>query len=356
MKSIEPLLMIYGANGYSAQLIIEECLTKNIKPILAGRNVKSVQQLAQKYNCDFRTFDLSDDKVVDSAIEDVHTLINCAGPFKFTAKELIEACLRTKTNYLDITGEIPVLHLAFSKLKDAIRNKIIILPSVGFDIIPTDCLAKRMSELMPDAKYLKLGLINNRGKISRGTLLTTLEFLAGKGMIRRDNKLIESGIGELTVNVKLKDFSFKGISIPWGDVYSTIYSTKISNAEVYLAVSDLLYYFRNFAVFFLKILKIKFIKKLISAFIKKNITGPSKQERDSAKTFIWCRVENTKGEMKEEVYQVMEGYNLTAKGAVECALRVMRNNLKPGVYTPALAFGSDFLNQFVIETVKKKIN
>ena len=31
-------LMIYGAGGYSAQLIIEELLKKGIRPILAGRN------------------------------------------------------------------------------------------------------------------------------------------------------------------------------------------------------------------------------------------------------------------------------------------------------------------------------
>jgi len=353
MKTADSLIMVYGANGYSARLIIEELLLRKIKPILAGRNVIAIVQLANEYKCDYKIFNLDDENVIDAALSNIHTLINCAGPFKYTAKELIEACIRTKTNYLDITGEIPVLHLAFSMAKQAKKKGIVILPSVGFDIIPTDCLAKRLSEMMPDATHLKLGLINNRGKISRGTLLTTLEFLGGIGKIRREGKIVDSKLGELSIKVILKNFSFRGMSIPWGDVYSSYISTKIPNAEVYLAGSYFLIHWRKVIITFLKILKIPFIKKITAYLIKKNITGPSKQERDSAKTFIWGRVENAKGEMKEEVYQVMEGYNLTGKGAAVCAECVLTNSLKPGVYTPSSAFGSSFLDQFVIKVIHK---
>jgi len=45
----------------------------------------------------------------------------------------------------------------------------------------------------------------------------------------------------------------------------------------------------------------------------------------------------------------MEGYNLTAKGAAEAAIRVLKNEIKPGTYTPSLAFGSNFLELFVVK-------
>ncbi len=351
MKTTQPKLMIYGANGYSARLIIDELIKKNIKPILAGRNEAALKQLADKYDCDYKSFDLSEDEKVNVALEGVHTVLNCAGPFKYTAKDLIDACLRTKTNYLDITGEIPVLHLAFSHNQKAKENGIVILPSVGFDIIPTDCLAKRLSEQMPDAAHLKLGLINKRGKISRGTLLTTLEFLGGNGKVRRHGKLTDSKIGELTIDVKNKDFSFSGISIPWGDVYSSFHSTGIENAEVYLATPKIIVRLRLLLLSILKILTMQTIKNIVASYIMKNITGPTKEERDSTLTYIWGRVENAKGEMIEEVYQFMEGYNLTAKGAAECAERVLKNSLQPGTYTPSLAFGSEFMNLFVIKRI-----
>ncbi|MEW5843644.1 MAG: saccharopine dehydrogenase NADP-binding domain-containing protein [Bacteroidota bacterium] len=351
MNAAPSKLMIYGATGYSAQLILEELISRKVKPILAGRNESGTKKIADKFDCEYRVFDLTDDTRIDKALNDIHTLLNCAGPFRMTAKELIEACLRTKTNYLDITGEIPVMHLAFSMSKRAKKNRIVIMPSVGFDIIPTDCLAKRLSEKMPDAANLKLGLINKRGKISRGTWLTTLEFLKGMGRIRRDGKLIESPIGEYAINVKLKNFSFSGLSIPWGDVYSSFRSTGIPNGEVYIAMPERVVKFRKLLTLFLKIFRIKFVKNFTASYIQKNLTGPSKKERDSAKTYVWGRVENAKGEMIEEVYQVMEGYNLTAVGAAECTIRILNNSVGPGFYTPSLAFGSAFMDQFVIRRI-----
>ena len=343
--------MIYGAIGYSARLIVDELILRNIKPVLSGRNEAILRQLAHKFNCEYTAFDIIDENKVDESLKDIHTLLNCAGPFKNTAKELMEACLRTTTNYLDITGEMPVMHLAFSMDKLAKEKGIVILPSVGFDIIPTDCLAKRLSEQMPDATHLKLGLINKRGKISRGTWLTTLEFLGGTGKIRRHGKIIDSKIGEFKIYVNEKNFSFRGISIPWGDVYSSYHSTGIENVEVYLAMPNIVVMLKHLLIFFLKILKVKFFKNIAANYIKKNLTGPTKEERDSTESYVWGRVEYAEAEKIEEVYQVMEGYNLTAKGAAECAQRVLSDLVGPGTYTPSLAFGSDFLDLFVIRRV-----
>ncbi|MFA5805048.1 MAG: saccharopine dehydrogenase NADP-binding domain-containing protein [Melioribacteraceae bacterium] len=344
-------LMVYGANGYSAKLIIEELISRGIKPILSGRNESALKHLSDKYDCEYRAVDLYDYKKLDTVLSGVHTVLNCAGPFKFTAKEIMEACLRCKCNYLDITGEIPAMYLAFYMNQKAKEKGVVFLPSVGFDIIPTDCLAKRLSEQMPDATHLKLGFSNKGGKISRGTWLTTLEFLGGTGRIRRDGKLIESKIGEYTIDLRMKNFSFCGISIPWGDVYSSYLSTKIPNVEVYIALPRLIVKSKLLLLFFLKILKVHLIKNIVAIFMKKTLTGPSKSKRDSTKTYVWGRVENSKGKMIEEVYHVMEGYNLTAKGAAECVERVLKNTLKPGTYTPSLAFGSDFMDLFVIRKI-----
>jgi short subunit dehydrogenase-like uncharacterized protein len=344
-------LMIYGANGYSAQLIIEELLNRGIKPILAGRNETAIKNVSKKYSCEYRVFDLTDEQKSIEAFSNVHTVLNCAGPFKYTAKDMIDYCLRTGTNYLDITGEMPVHAYAFGCDKQAKEKGIVILPSVGFDIIPTDCIAKRLSEQMPDATSLKLGFLNINGKISRGTMLTTLEFLGGAGRIRRNGKLVESPIGEYRIRVKKDNFMFNGISIPWGDVFTSYLSTGIPNIEVYLGLSYSVFLSRKILLSLAKLLRIPVIKKITSDYIKIKFTGPNKNKRDSTKTFIWGRVENEKGEMAEEIYQVMEGYNLTAVGATESAIRVLNDEVKPGAYTPSLAFGSKFLDLFVVKKI-----
>ena len=99
-------LMVYGANGYSAKLIIEELISRGLKPILSGRNESALKELSHKYDCEYRAVDLYDNNKLDAVLIGVHTVLNCAGPFKFTAKEIMEACLRCKCNYLDITGQL----------------------------------------------------------------------------------------------------------------------------------------------------------------------------------------------------------------------------------------------------------
>jgi short subunit dehydrogenase-like uncharacterized protein len=344
--------MIYGANGYSAKLIIEELLNRGIKPLLAGRNGSAIKKAAEKYSCEYKIFDLADDKKSIKSLTGIHTVINCAGPFKYTAKEMIDYCLQTKTNYLDITGEMPALAYAFGCDKNAKDNGIVILPSVGFDIIPTDCLAKRLSEQLHDATHLQLGFMNRKGGISRGTSLTTLEFISGKGKIRKNRQIIDSPIGQYSIKVRANRFSFFGISIPWGDVFTSYFSTGIPNVKVYMGLSKTLFAMRKVLTLLLKIYKLPFVKKISANYISRKFTGPDKAQRDSTLTYVWGRVENEKGEIIEEAYRVMEGYNLTAKGAAEAAIRVINNEVIPGTHTPSLAFGSGFMDLFVIERVE----
>jgi short subunit dehydrogenase-like uncharacterized protein len=351
MESTTNKLMVYGANGYSAQLIIEELISKNIKPVLAGRNASRIIPLADKFKCEYRIFDLDNDELIEKYLEDVHTLINCAGPFRKTAKDLMEACLQSKTNYLDITGEIPVFHLAFSLAAKAKERGVTFLPGVGFDIIPTDCVAKKLSEQMKDASELKLGFLNIGGGISRGTLLTTLEFLGGNGFIRKNSNVVESKIGAHTINFTKNNFSFYGISIPWGDVYTSYYSTGIPNVEIYLGLSRIVFILRNILLLAVKIFKTDFVKRIASNYVSKNLSGPPKNKRDSTETYVWGKVKNERGEMIETAYRFMEGYNLTAKGAAEAAERVLKNSVPPGTFTPSLAFGSDFMDLFVLKKI-----
>lgn len=351
MNRSEKKLMIYGANGYSAQLIIEELLKKGIKPVLSGRNWEAVSSIAQKYSCEFRIFDLTREAESYRSLDDIHTVLNCAGPFKYTAKDLIDYCLDTSTNYIDITGEIPVFAYAFGNNRKAVEKGIVILPGAGFDIIPTDCLARRLSEKLPDATSLKLGFSNKKGRISRGTLLTTLEFIGGKGKIRKDGKIIDSPVGEYHVRIKNNKFSFYGLSIPWGDVLTSSYSTGIPDSEVYLGLPGPLFYLHPVLLLFIKLFKLNFVRKLASDYIRRNITGPDLNRRRITETYIWGRVENKMGRVEEEVYRILEGYDLTARGAAECAARILDGNVKPGTHTPSTAFGSNFLDLFVLEKI-----
>ena len=106
--------MIYGANGYTAQIIIKVAQERGMKPILAGRNSKVIEALAEEHGLKYSIFKLADSISAIKALENVDIILNCAGPFSETAETIIGACIKTSTHYLDITGEIDVFEQAHS--------------------------------------------------------------------------------------------------------------------------------------------------------------------------------------------------------------------------------------------------
>jgi len=344
-------LIIYGAYGYSAKLILENLAKKEIKPMLAGRDEYKLRKVSNQFDCDYVVFDLENEDVIKKNLEDYHTLLNCAGPFKFTAEKLIRACFETQTNYLDITGEIPVLEKAWEYDEQAKEKEITILPAVGFDVIPTDCLAAKLKMNMPDAVSLKLGFEGKGAKMSRGTNLTTLEMINDSGKIRKNGEIVPVNIGDLTYEIKNDKIEFQGIAIPWGDVSTAYHSTGIPNIAVYFGLPKIAFASRRLLTVGKDLLGINLIKDFLKKQISERMSGPTEYERQKASMIVWGEVENIKGEKLFEAYRFIEGYELTGRGAAEAVIKVINNEVNFGTQTPSLAFGYSFMDQFIIEKI-----
>ncbi len=167
--------MIYGANGYTGRIIVKVALERGMTPILAGRNGPEIKELAEDHGLQYSAFDLGDSDAVTRELKDVDILLNCAGPFSATAETLMISCLVSSTHYLDITGEIDVFEHAHSLDEAAKEANILLCPGVGFDVIPTDCLAAHLKEALPTARTLSLAFQPVGSKVSPGTAKTTVE-------------------------------------------------------------------------------------------------------------------------------------------------------------------------------------
>jgi short subunit dehydrogenase-like uncharacterized protein len=184
--------MIYGANGYSGHLVAAEARPRGLNPVLAGRRAGPIAKLAAELGLPMRVFGLDDAPVAAAAIADIAVVANCAGPFAATSAPMIDACLTSRAHYLDITGEIEVFVAAHRRHADAEAVGIVICPGVGFDVIPTDCMAAVLKEALPNATHLVLAF-EARGPMSPGTARTmALSLRLGQhgGRVRR-NRVIE---------------------------------------------------------------------------------------------------------------------------------------------------------------------
>src|SRR5262245_34876010 len=100
--------MIYGANGYTGELIAREAKARGLQPMLAGRNAEAVAALARELGLEHLPLGLDDAGALDRALAGFTAVLHCAGPFSRTAGPMAAACLRARAHYLDVTGEVEV--------------------------------------------------------------------------------------------------------------------------------------------------------------------------------------------------------------------------------------------------------
>ena len=114
---------------------------------------------------EYRLISLDDPKALEVALKEVPVVLNCAGPFQRTYKPVVDACLRTGRHYLDITGEIAVFEALAAQDAEAKKAGVMFLPGIGFDVVPSDCLAAHLKHRLPEATHLTLAISSLGGGI-----------------------------------------------------------------------------------------------------------------------------------------------------------------------------------------------
>jgi short subunit dehydrogenase-like uncharacterized protein len=331
--------MIYGANGYTGDLIAREAVKRGEKPILAGRNAETVTALARELGCESRVFGLEN---ID--LSGVSLVLHCAGPFIHTSKPMVDACLGAGAHYLDITGEVSVYETIFARDEEARRRNVILLPGVGFDVVPTDCLAAMLHQRLPDATELWLAFNSNRGGISRGTMNTVIESMGEGGVIRRNGKIERVPTLYDVQTIPFADGPRLAMTIPWGDVSSAYRTTGIPNIRVYRGASpNAVKRFRRMRTFE-PFLRNRLAKSLMRRFMNKR-AGPSESQRAAAHMDLWGRAVNAKGEDVTMTMKIVEGYTFTVLAALAAVGHVLMSPPPAGALTPALAFGAEFVKE-----------
>jgi len=333
-------LLLYGANGYTGRLIAEAARRAGLRPVLAGRRAEAVEPLAKTLGCESLCFPMTDPALVTQMVEPFGALLLAAGPFSKTSAVALEACLRAKTAYLDITGEIEVFEACFARHREAEEAGVAVLPGTGFDVVPSDSLAASLAAALPGATHLTLAF---RGfKTSAGTMKTMIEGAPKGGAARVDGKLVRVPPAWKTMTVPFPDKPRLAMTIPWGDLSTAFRSTGIPNIEVYMAVPPSAISAAKRSAFLAPVLSLGFVQDFLKARVERNVKGPTAEERRRERSFLWGRV--SKGEREVTgTLETPEGYALTAETAVAIAERLLAGGVRPGVSTPSQAFGARFI-------------
>lgn len=345
-------LLIYGSYGYTGQLICKHALAKGLKPVIAGRDEQKTKKQAQELGLDYLVFDLNNHQKVVENLKPFQVVLHCAGPFMYTSLPMINACLEAKTHYLDITGEYQVFEQAYKMDEKAKAAEVLLMPGVGFDVVPSDCLAAYLYKILPTADTIELVLSQQGGRLSQGTAITVAENLGQPTMARRNGKLEEFENGELVRTVNINGKNKQAVAISWGDIASGFRSTKVPNITVYNTLPPKVISSMKWSNYIGFILRNKWVKNRVINNIKKRPPGPSDSERNAASSVIWGEAKNLLGISKSVQLNLPEGYTITFLTAVDIAQKVLTSTSVFGAKTPSQVFGCDYILQF--EGVKRK--
>jgi len=335
-------LLIYGVTGYTGRLILDEARARGLRPILSGRNADAVRALAAEYGLEARPASLGDPAALREALTGVGAVLHCAGPFFRTVSDMLAACLDKGVHYLDITGEIAVFERLAGASERARAAGITLLPGVGFDVVPTDCLAAHLKRRLPGATSLELAFSGGSGP-SHGTAATVIEGMGQGGAIRRNGRIERVPSAWKTRTVDFADKRRLCVTIPWGDVSTAFHSTGIPDVTTYMATSASGLRALRLSRFVEPVLRLASVKRFMLERIKNRPAGPSAASLARSKSQVWGEATDASGASVRARLTAPNGYTLTALAAVRAAERLLAGGVATGFMTPSKAFGADFV-------------
>lgn len=336
--------MLYGANGYTGEIIAKEAKARGMTPVLAARRADAVRPIAESLGLTWKAFPLDDPAAVAKELDGMTAVLHCAGPFSKTSAPMVEACLRAGVHYMDITGEIDVFEAVHRRDADAKARKVSLIAGVGFDVVPSDCLAALVARELPGATSLEIAFGGAAG-VSRGTATTALEGLGKGGIVRENGVIKQVPWAHAAKVIQFSDKTRFCVAIPWGDVSTAYHSTGIPNVTTFIAMPRNAVRGMKLMRLFAPVLGLPQVQELLKKQVQKNVTGPDEAARARGKMQLWARVDDGKGRSVEGTATTPEGYRLTMLAALECTSRILKGGIAHGALTPSKAFGAELLKE-----------
>jgi short subunit dehydrogenase-like uncharacterized protein len=323
-------------------MIAQLAVQSGLRPILAGRDSVKLETQSAELDLEHQVFSLADSVTMDLALKKVSVVLHCAGPYIYTYKPMVDGCLRTGIHYLDITGEIPVYERLATRDAEAKAKGVMILPGVGFDVVPTDCLAMHLKQRLPSATHLTLAF-HSQGPagLPPGTQRTMFESIQYGQKLRHNGRLEPPEPGMKTRLIDFGTGPIQATRMTWGDVFMAYYSTGIPNIEDYLVISEV----QRRQLAMLGSLRFLFKLAAVRNFFKRRVQpGPTPDECLETNTYVWGEVEDDQGRRAvSRLHGPEAGVTWTARAALAAIEKVLAGNVSPGFQTPSLAYGADFV-------------
>nr|XP_016461396.1 PREDICTED: probable mitochondrial saccharopine dehydrogenase-like oxidoreductase At5g39410 [Nicotiana tabacum] len=146
-------VIILGASGFTGKYVIREALkflnapSSPLKSLaIAGRNSSKLSQALQwaarpnpPPQIPILTADTTDPSSLRHLASQAKIILNCVGPFRLYGEPVVEACVDSGCDYLDICGEPEFMERMEVKYHEkAVDMGSLIVSACGFDSVPAE--------------------------------------------------------------------------------------------------------------------------------------------------------------------------------------------------------------------------
>jgi short subunit dehydrogenase-like uncharacterized protein len=336
-------VLIYGAYGFTGAGIARLAQDYGITPVLAGRNESKLKPLADSLGYDYVVLSLENnhDNLV-TVLKHFEVVLHIAGPYTFTAKPMLDAVVEAGTHYLDITGENHVIQAQLDRDEEFKRANIMVMPSVGYDVVPTDCLNVYLADKIDNPTHLIVELNGSYTAVagaqaSRGTMKSALEMLGRPLLMRQDGVMV--AVSTPKVINRVQDGQEQTLlQIPWADMMTSYVSTGIPTIEVFQLQEG------EFPAWLPRVAQSDFGRRVLGWLIDKYAPeGPPPGAQEKRQTRIVSTVTNNRGDSAAAALITPEAYLLTFHSALIVAKRVLDGHWEQGFQTVGKVYGPDLV-------------
>ena len=125
---------IYGGSGRTGQLVAAALQRRNVPVRLIGRNKDKLQSAVASVQgrIGWAVAPATDANALDRALSGAWVLLNCAGPFVVSAQHVMQAALRNRIAYIDVSGEGRHVGTVYEQWDIAAKDaRVALCPAVG---------------------------------------------------------------------------------------------------------------------------------------------------------------------------------------------------------------------------------
>jgi short subunit dehydrogenase-like uncharacterized protein len=186
-------VVLYGATGFTGRQTVRyfhKFAPPDLRWAIAGRNQSTLEALNS--GVPVMVADSSNQNAIDKMVERTRVMLSTAGPFALYGTGIVDACVRFRTHYCDITGETPWVRSLIDRYQDqATAEGTRLIPFSGFDSIPSDLGAMLVAGALGPQTTTVKAFFQISGGLNGGTLASALNMAeTGADKLMRDPFLL----------------------------------------------------------------------------------------------------------------------------------------------------------------------